>query len=96
MPLPLTPPLRRLQRTEEVKREGVAGGSDVARRWGRQGEAGEAWRGGGKGRERRRVRHGEAYACIHVGNMHVHTCYVLTNPPIPSSRCKCFVFLRPV
>jgi hypothetical protein len=28
--------------------------------------------------------------------MYVHTCYVLTKPPIPSSRCKCFVFLRPV
>ena len=28
--------------------------------------------------------------------MYVHTCYVLTNPPIPSSRCKCFVVIRPV
>jgi hypothetical protein len=27
---------------------------------------------------------------------YVHTCYVLTNPPIPSSRCKYFVVLRPV
>jgi hypothetical protein len=26
----------------------------------------------------------------------VHTCYVLTKPPIPSSRCKHYVFLRPV
>ena len=46
MPLPLTPPLRRLQPAEEVKRERGAGGSGVARRWERQGEAGcEAWRG---------------------------------------------------
>jgi hypothetical protein len=34
--------------------------------------------------------------CIYVLHTYVHTCYVLTNPPIPSSRCKCFVFLRPV
>ena len=27
--------------------------------------------------------------------MHLHTGYVQTNPPIPSSRCKHFVFLRP-
>jgi hypothetical protein len=31
------------------------------------------------------------YVCVYV-----YTCYVLTKPPIPSSRCKCFVFLRPV
>jgi hypothetical protein len=34
-----------------------------------------------------------AYVCMYVC---IHTCYVLTNPPIPCSRCKCFVFLRPV
>ena len=28
--------------------------------------------------------------------MYVHTCCVLTNTPIPSSRCKHFVILRPV
>ena len=33
------------------------------------------------------------YVWIHT---YVHTCYVLTKPPIPSSRCKDFVFLRPV
>ena len=36
---------------------------------------------------------GIMYACIHT---HVYTCYVLSNPPIPSSRCKYFVVLRPV
>ncbi len=34
------------------------------------------------------------YACMY--HTYVHTCYVLTNPLIPSSRCKCFVLLRPV
>jgi hypothetical protein len=35
--------------------------------------------------------------CVSVGMyLYIDTCYVLTNPPIPSSRCKCFVFLRPV
>ena len=33
------------------------------------------------------------HACMHVC-MYVHTYYVLTNPPIPSSHCKCFVVLR--
>jgi hypothetical protein len=33
----------------------------------------------------------QKYVC-----MYIHTCYVLTNPPIPSSRCKYFVVLRPV
>ena len=28
--------------------------------------------------------------------MYVHISYVLTNPPIPTSRCKYFVVLRPV
>ena len=37
--------------------------------------------------------HAYMYVCMYV---YVHKCYVLTNPPIPSSRCKCFVFLRPV
>ncbi len=32
---------------------------------------------------------------IHVC-IYVYTCYVLTNPPIPSSRCNHFVVLRPV
>ena len=37
------------------------------------------------------------YVCIHAYVcMYIHTCCVLTKPPIPSSRCKCFVFLRPV
>jgi hypothetical protein len=27
--------------------------------------------------------------------MYLHTCYVLTNPPIPSSRCKHYMFWRP-
>ena len=35
------------------------------------------------------------YACMCVC-IYVHTCSVLTNPPIPSSRCKHFVFLRPI
>jgi len=35
------------------------------------------------------------YICMYVYT-YVHTYYVLTNPPIPSSRCKCFVVLRPV
>jgi hypothetical protein len=35
--------------------------------------------------------------CTHAYvHMYVCTCYVLTNPPIPFSRCKCFMFLRPV
>jgi hypothetical protein len=49
-------------------------------------------------RERERERERECismYVCMCVYT-YVHTCYVLTNPPIPSSRCKCFVFLRPV
>ena len=32
--------------------------------------------------------------CMDV-RMYVYTCYVLTSPPIPSSRCKHFVGLRP-
>ena len=40
------------------------------------------------------------YVCIHrpIQNspcLYVHTCYILTNPHILSSRCKHFVFLRP-
>ena len=35
------------------------------------------------------------YACMY-GCMYVYTCCVLTNPPIPSSRCNHFVVLRPV
>jgi hypothetical protein len=31
------------------------------------------------------------YVCMYVYT-YIHTCYVLNNPPIPSSRCKCFVF----
>ena len=35
--------------------------------------------------------------CMYVYTyVHVHTCYVLTHPPIPSSRCNHFVVLRPV
>ena len=33
------------------------------------------------------------YVCVYT---YVRTCYVRTNPTFPSSRCKCFVFLRPV
>ncbi len=33
--------------------------------------------------------------CLYVYIIRIHTCYVLTKPPIPSSRCKCFVVLRP-
>jgi hypothetical protein len=42
------------------------------------------------------------YLNIHIGmyvciiRMYIRTCYVLTNPPIPSSRSKYFVVLRPV
>ena len=35
------------------------------------------------------------YACLHVCITYVYTRYVLTNAPIPSSRCKHFVNLRP-
>jgi hypothetical protein len=34
------------------------------------------------------------YVCMYI-RMHLHTGYVQTNPPIPSSRCKHFVFLCP-
>ena len=37
----------------------------------------------------------QVFVCVCVC-VYVHTCYVLTKPPIPSSRCKCFVVLRPV
>jgi hypothetical protein len=44
--------------------------------------------------------HMYVYVCMYVCIcmcicMYVYTCYVLTKPPIPSSRCKHFVFLRP-
>jgi hypothetical protein len=35
------------------------------------------------------------YTCMYVYT-YVHTCCVLTNTPIPSSRCNHFVVLRPV
>ena len=40
--------------------------------------------------------HNDAYihVCMYI-HTYVHTCYVLTNPPIPSSHCKHFVFLSP-
>jgi hypothetical protein len=38
--------------------------------------------------------HAYIYVCMYVC-LYVHTCYILIIPPIPSSRCKHFVFLRP-
>ncbi len=43
--------------------------------------------------------HVYTYVCMYVYASCVciiHTCYVLIDPPIPSSRCKHFVFLRPI
>jgi len=34
------------------------------------------------------------YVCMYI-HTYIRMCYVLTNPPIPSSRCKDFVVLRP-
>ena len=36
------------------------------------------------------------HTCIRMYVCNLHTCYVLTNPPSPSSRCKYFVVFRPV
>jgi hypothetical protein len=45
--------------------------------------------------------HIHTYVCMYVRmyghvRMYVHTCCVIINPPIPSSRFKHFVFLRPI
>jgi hypothetical protein len=76
----------------ERAREGGVGGKRERER------EREKERGGGGGWEGGRERENTLTHNIYAG-MYVHTCYVLTNPPIPyipSSRCKHFINLRPV
>jgi hypothetical protein len=40
--------------------------------------------------------HACMFVCMYVCMYYIRTCYVLTKPPIPSSRCKHYVILRPV